>query len=164
MILRLSSKLAAKIKEPSLTVAPPCTNPFLDWHCSLFIHNRAQYIIITNSSSLFSVFMHGAGNTNIDRFCDNMVYSLRSVLEQSGFSLIYDRIIIPSLNQMLFAKPNDQRIIGSMNELIFQARVFLDMEDLSPYELSHHVNKVIMGMIHYRTPQRAFAEMKFDKT
>jgi hypothetical protein len=59
MILRLSARLAKKIKAPVLPRAGKADNPFLDWHCSLFTFKRSRYMIVSNSTSLFSVFMHG---------------------------------------------------------------------------------------------------------
>jgi len=53
MIFRLSRKLATKIKTGPKICAPPDPNPFADWSAHLFTANRAQYIVITNTASLY---------------------------------------------------------------------------------------------------------------
>jgi hypothetical protein len=115
MIIRLSKKLSVKIKEPNLPWLPPDSNPFLDWHAHLFTCNRAQYIMATNSTSLFSVFMHGAGVTDYGEFISRLSDTLKEVLHEIGADLIFHRIIVPGLKDVRFAKSQDRRVIGSMN-------------------------------------------------
>ena len=62
MIIRPSKKLSKKLKEPNLPALAPAANPFLDWHARLFTHQRAQYIMVSNSASLFSVLKNPAAS------------------------------------------------------------------------------------------------------
>jgi len=63
MIFRLTQKLAKKIHEFPVKSVLPAENPYLDWTADLFYVNRAQYVIATNTQSLYSVIMHGKGVT-----------------------------------------------------------------------------------------------------
>jgi hypothetical protein len=54
MIFRLSQKLNAKIKGGTLPTLPPDDNPFADWSAHLFLADRAQYILLSNTKSLYS--------------------------------------------------------------------------------------------------------------
>ena len=54
MILRLSQKLATKIKAGTLPEKPLDENPYADWSCHLFTADRTQYIIMSNTKSLYS--------------------------------------------------------------------------------------------------------------
>jgi len=56
LILRLSQNLAKKVDAGSLK-----PNPFADWSAHLFTADRAQYVIVTNTTSLYSVVMRGSG-------------------------------------------------------------------------------------------------------
>ena len=58
MILRLSQKLAKKLKEGTLTSLPLDENHYADWSAHLFTADRTQYIIVTNTQSLYSVVMY----------------------------------------------------------------------------------------------------------
>ena len=57
MIVRLSGKLAKKIGESPTESLPQDPNPFADWSCHLFRADRVQYILITNTPSLYSMVM-----------------------------------------------------------------------------------------------------------
>ena len=59
MILRLSQKLCTKIKAGSLKTMPLDENPFADWSAHLFVVDRTQYIIVSNTASIYSCVMYG---------------------------------------------------------------------------------------------------------
>jgi hypothetical protein len=59
MVFRLSQKLGKKLKEGTLPSLPPDENPYADWSAHLFTADRTQYIIVTNTKSLYSVVMFG---------------------------------------------------------------------------------------------------------
>ncbi|OGJ90196.1 MAG: hypothetical protein A2487_02650 [Candidatus Raymondbacteria bacterium RifOxyC12_full_50_8] len=145
MIIRFSQKLADKIKEPGLSPAPMAENPFLDWHAHLFIHQRAQYILVTNSQSLFSVFFFGKGVSDFNWFYKRMSETLGEVLHDMGADLIYQRAIIPNTGQIHLAKSQDKKVISSMNELVFAAKDWLDDGDVSPYDLAFKVNEMVLS-------------------
>jgi hypothetical protein len=64
MILRLSQKLNKKIQAGKLSEMPLDDNPYADWSCHLFTADRTQYIIMSNTASLYSCVMFGKGITN----------------------------------------------------------------------------------------------------
>jgi len=68
MILRLSQKLCTKIKAGPLPAMPLDENPYGDWSCHLFTADRTQYIITTNTKSLYSCVMYGKGDHRRQRF------------------------------------------------------------------------------------------------
>ena len=68
MILRLSEKLNKKIGAGTLSTLPPDENPYADWSCHLFTADRTQYIIMSNTKSLYSCVIYGAGITDDSRF------------------------------------------------------------------------------------------------
>ena len=75
MIFRLSQKLIDKIKAGALATLPLDENPFADWSAGLFLIGRSQYILVTNTKSLYSTVLPGKGVT------DNSTFS-RACLEQ----------------------------------------------------------------------------------
>ena len=54
MIFRLSQKLNDKIKAGPLPVLPLDDNPLADWSAHLFLADRMQYILLSNTKSLYS--------------------------------------------------------------------------------------------------------------
>jgi hypothetical protein len=59
MIFRVSQKLNTKIKAGKLDEMPLDENPYADWSAHLFMAGRVQYIILTNTASLYSCVMQG---------------------------------------------------------------------------------------------------------
>ncbi len=59
MVLRLSQKVAKKIKTEPTQVLPLGKNPFADWSVHAFTADRSHYLILTNTASLYSTVMHG---------------------------------------------------------------------------------------------------------
>jgi hypothetical protein len=59
MIFRLSQKLSKKIKEGRLSALAREDNPIADWSTALFIADRTQYILLSNTMTLYSMVMGG---------------------------------------------------------------------------------------------------------
>src|ERR1700733_5384844 len=84
MIFRLSQKLNAKIKVGTLPTLPPDDNPLTDWSAHLFLVDRAQYILLSNTKSLYSTVMFGKGMTNDGDFIERALSSIREFMEADG--------------------------------------------------------------------------------
>ena len=84
MISRLSQKLNAKIKAGTLRTLRLNENPFADWSAHLFVAGRTQYILLSNTMSLFSTVMHGKGITNEKTFIERALSSLRELMDANG--------------------------------------------------------------------------------
>jgi hypothetical protein len=73
MIFRLSQKLAKKLKTSPPRPAPADPNPFADWSGHLFTADRTQYLILTNTPSLYSTVIYGLGIANDSQFLDREI-------------------------------------------------------------------------------------------
>jgi hypothetical protein len=62
MILRLAEKLKTKIKAGTLSPLPLDENPLADWSAQLFVADREQYILLTNTATLYSTVIFGKGS------------------------------------------------------------------------------------------------------
>jgi len=54
MIFRLSQKLSTKIKAGKVAEKSLDENPYADWSVPLFVVDRTQYIILSNTASMYS--------------------------------------------------------------------------------------------------------------
>ncbi len=144
MIIRLTEKLAKKIKEIPLNSLPPDPNPFADWTARLFTHRRVQYILITNTATLYSVLIYGSGITDYDTFIHTMGDSLRDMMEDDGFPRIYYDYVAPRMARIAFARTNNRSVTSSMNRLAFYAQIHMEYDEISPYDASFKLNKSIM--------------------
>ena len=162
MILRLSQKLCTKIKAGSLKTMPLDDNPFADWSAHLFVADRTQYIILSNTKSLYSTVLYGKGITNASHFIERALSSIREFMEDDGQEFVYRRFIVPASESVQFAKALDRSVTGSMNDLIRHATAWLAEGDLSPHDLGFRLNDTLLsalarsGSFPYGRPREAF--------
>jgi hypothetical protein len=163
MIFRLTQKLAKKIKLPPLQALPAGQNPFIDWTTHLFTAERAQYIIVTNTDSLYSLIMYGRGITDDNELIQRTLSFMREFMTDDGCEFLYRRLIAPHTARVSFSKATDRRVIGSMNELIFESKFYLVERQLSPFETSCQINETPMSYLDYNSPKEAFRLLKVTK-
>src|SRR5215471_1057738 len=113
MILRLSQKLNDKIKAGALVALPPHDNPLVDWSAHLFLADRMQYILLSNTKSLISTVMYGKGITTDSDFIERALSSVREFMEDQGQGAAYERFIAPASGTVRFAKALNRSITGS---------------------------------------------------
>jgi hypothetical protein len=156
MIFRLSTKLAAKLNVKPSKVLPLDENPFADWSGHVFTAERTQFLIFTNTASLYSTVLYGRGIANDSHFIERAMSSLREFIEDDGLSFIYQRYIAPSSATVQFSKALSRSVTGSMNDLIFHAKVWLTEGELSPHDTAFKLNDIPFSPFKYRKPREVF--------
>lgn len=160
MIFHLTQKLAKKVKLHPLKALPEADNPFLDWTANLFTVEHTQYIIITNTLSLYNIVMYGRGVNNENEFIKSVLNSMREYMINDGCEIIYRKMIEPFTSQIAFSKVTNKNVLGSMNDLIYEAKMFIGERRLSVFETSLTINDTPMKYIGYKYPSEAFREIK----
>lgn len=84
MILRLSQKLNARVKGVTLGTLPPHENPLLDWSAQAFAVGRAEYVLLSNTQTLYSAVLDGTGVAGVARFTELALGGIRSMLVEAG--------------------------------------------------------------------------------
>jgi hypothetical protein len=161
MIFRLSQKLNTKIKAGALSAVPLDENPYADWSAHLFTVGRTQYILLSNTKSLYSTVLYGKGITHDGQFIDHALSSIRELMEGDGQSFVYHRFIAPASGTVRFAKALNRSVTGSMNELVATATLWLADGDLSPYDVGFRINDLLLSSLAgprdgYGKPREAF--------
>lgn len=80
-------------------------------------------------------------------------------LTDDGYESIFDRIIAARSGSMFFSKVGDRRVIGSINDLVFQAKYYLNEGDLSPWDTALSLNDAPMSLLGMKCPKEAFGAM-----
>jgi hypothetical protein len=98
MIFRLSQKLNAniKIKAGTLRALALHENPLADWSAHLLVAGRTQYLLVSNTRSLYSTVMYGKGVTTDSHFIERALGSIREFMEADGQAFAYCRFIVPA--------------------------------------------------------------------
>jgi hypothetical protein len=161
MIFRLSQKLATKIKAGVLRTLPPHENPLADWSAHLFVVGRTQYLLVSNTRSLYSTVLYGKGVTTDRHLTERALGGLREFLGADGQALAYRRHIAPATASVRFAKALDRSVTGSMNDLIRHATHWLAVGDQSPFDVGFRLNDIPMSALAsggsaYGKPRDAF--------
>ncbi len=159
MILRLSQKLNSKIKAGKLTEMPLDENQYADWSCHLFTADRTQYVIMSNTASLYSCVMYGKGITDDSRFIERALSTIREFMEDDGQQFAYRKFIAPASGTVSFAKALNRSVTGSMNDHV-QATKFYLADDMAPHEIGFGLNETPMSALGkprgYQKPREAF--------
>lgn len=162
MIFRISQKLNTKIKAGTLKTLPLDENPFADWSAHLFVADRTQYVLLSNTKTLYSTVMYAKGSTNDSHFIQRALSSIREFMEDDGHDSVYRRFIIQASNRVRFAKALDRSVTGSMNQLVDCAKSCLTDGEMSPHDVGFKLNDFLLSAIainkadKYDTPQDAF--------
>lgn len=168
MILRLSQKLAKKLKEGKLPSLPLDENPYADWSAHLFTADRTQYLIVTNTKSLYSVVLYGKGITDGGLLIDRALSCIREFMEDDGQAFVYQRFIAPASGSVRFAKALDRSVTGSMNELTKFAKLWLEEGEMSPHDVGFKLNNILLSALAsnrsdaYGKPNEAFKSLAND--
>jgi len=160
MIVRVSGKMGKKIHVSPAKSLPADPNPFADWSAHLFTADRVQYILITNTASLYSMVMYGRGITDDSQFLGRITNTMGEFISDDGHTFLFQRLIAPSTACVAFSKPLNRSVTGSMNDLVFQAKVLLIEEEMSPWETSLRLNEVPLSSLKYANPREAFLRLK----
>ena len=159
MIVRISAKLGKKIDLNPDRIFPAAPNPFADWSAHLFTAERTQYILISNTASLYSMVMFGRGLTDDCRFLDRITSYMGDFLREDDHQFIFERLIIPWLGRVSFSKALNRSVIGSMNDLVFQAKIHLIEGGMAPFDVSFRLNEVPLSCLEHITPRASFQHL-----
>lgn len=146
MILRLSQKIKTKIKSHSLTEMRLNKNLYADWSSHLFTAGRTQYILLTNTASLYACVMHGRGITNDCVFIHRTFETIRDVMTNAGLQVIYRDYVSASITKISFAKALNRSVTGSMNDHIHAAKLML-AQDVAPSDVGSQLNETPMSAL-----------------
>ena len=162
MIFRLSQNLNTKIKAGTLKTMPLDGNPFADWSSTLFVADRAQYILLCHTKTLYSTMMFGAGIRTDWQFIERALSCIRELMQDDGYESVYQRFIVPATGRVRFAKALDRTVTGSLNELVQAAKYCLDGGERSPFDVGVELNDLLLSAIarskadKYGRPRKAF--------
>jgi hypothetical protein len=161
MIFRLSQKMNAKIKAGTLTPLPLHENPFADWSAHLFVADRTQYILLSNTKSLYSTVMYGKGITDGGRFIERALSNIREFMQDDGQEFVYERFVAPVSASVRFAKALNRSVTGSMNDMTKHAAYYLAEDDIAPFEIGTRLNGIPMSALKHDRSTHGFPRVVF---
>jgi hypothetical protein len=140
-------------------------NPLADWSAHLFPVGRSRYLLLTHTKSFFSTVAPAKGGTaSADKLVDRVRSALRDLLAAAGYGSAYERFIDPAAAgggaaAVSFARALDRRVVGTMNDQVYQAQVFLTDLPLPLPEVAWRLNETPYSALGYGSPAKAFEAM-----
>ena len=159
MIFRISTKISKKIHLTRDEILPVDCNPFADWSVHLFTVERIQYVLITNTISLYSMVMFGRGLKDEQSFRERVTDYMSEFIRTAGHKSIVENFIVPSMDTVRFSKALNRSVTGSMNDFIWQAKYHLTDDDLSLFEVGLLLNETPMSYLGRSSPMDVFPKL-----
>jgi hypothetical protein len=147
MIFRLSQQLARKVKVTPLSELRLADDPLTDWSAHVFNVSRTRYIIVYNTTSLYSTVMYARGVNEPHALIVGALRAIADVMEDDGMLAAYERHVAPGSGTVRFGKALSRSVTGSMNELVAHAQWLLTDEDVSPHDAGLRLNDLLLSTL-----------------
>jgi hypothetical protein len=148
LTIRPTKMLARRLGITLPEAAPVVANRVADWCVHDFRVGRYRYLIFCNTASLYPVVMLARGVTDDHRLIRRLLGGLQVCLVGTPMEFQFHRWIV-----------SGKSILGSINDLILQARYGLENRDYSPVELSRWLAETPMSALGMNSPARVFAKL-----
>lgn len=99
--------------------------------------------------------------SNDKHFVQGASAYMREFMVVDGNKNIFQTHIEPLVNDISFSRMTDRRVMGSMNDLVFQAKTHLNM-GASLFKVSFLLNESPMSYLGYGNPRDSFRELSID--
>jgi hypothetical protein len=152
-LIRCTTKLLDELGAKP-TKVPDQPTSLNDWHANLLWLNRHKYVLFTNDRTLYSLLMRWRKIQRLADFLAGFRLSLFNSLMSEGLDQSQVEHMLSEHTQVTIMKTNNRSVLGSMNDLAFQIKSMISMNeglahaDLS--EVSRQVNRIPMSAIKYK--------------
>jgi len=159
MLFRPTQKLATKVKLGKRIEKPVEQNALADWSANLFVSNRLQFILLSNTQSLYSFVMPGKGISSESKFIDGAIHAMEEFMCEDGLGDAFANFVLPSTQTIHFGKALNRSVTGSMNDHIFAAKIYLEDNEL--HEVGRLLNQTPLSVLvdeegeNYNSPDQA---------
>jgi len=102
---------------------------------------------------LYTVLMYGRGITDGGIFIDRALSALRDFMTDDDLPFFFHRFIVPQSANVSFSKTGDRSLLGSINDHVACAKIYLSESDESPFAVAGRLNATPMKYLGYQTPR-----------
>ena len=165
----VSTKLATLIGKARLLPRDKVqvSDSVTDWNAQLFSLDRRECIMITNKVTLYSLVRLDILKKDLNELPKFFINSLFDQLKADGlYNDKEENFWLDNFSNIEFsATDNDKKVIGSMNDMIYQLKVAIlyktsGLENPSNIKAGQYVNDIPMGLIQYRNPLDKMRDLK----
>jgi hypothetical protein len=161
MIIRCTQKLLAELRQKPTTEECP-KDSFWSWHANVFHIERHKCVLLTNDTTLFSLFIPALKKPDFLSFHFIFGQQLFKILLQENIPQKQIETVLSECENIQYGKTNNRSVLGSMNDQKFQLEYQIHAEGglarADIYEINHQLNRNILSAIDYKYPIEMFAE------
>lgn len=146
LTLRFTRVVRARLHVPDELPEPPrSTGALGDWYVHLVRFGRSQLALVTSEQSLLTVLLPARELRT--RLAPNLRASLSALLET--LCVPHAAIVreIAAMEPVAFGRATNRRILGSMNDLAFQASVYIARDGHDLLAISQRLARTPMSAI-----------------
>jgi len=167
-LMRITQKLQKELGIKAVDIALDKTpaGAFQEWYAHVFILDRKKQVMFVEAQPLFSFCVGNVSRKDIrERFAEIFEKGLGKALYVEGVSgEAISKIMDVCRGKMIFAKTENRRTIGAMNELVKQHKYSFYYQD-RPMDIQDRCNRYMPmrgfpnGSKGYQFPIDVFAKM-----
>lgn len=132
-------------------------NPYSDWTCRTFSVDEQSLMLITNTTSLYSILVPANGLENWEQFLNGFSFVLEKYIVWDGLEEIFTKYINPELDQIQLSKSLNRTITGSMSDMIKLTELMF--YELTLDEIAMKLNKTPFKAIGYDYSRDQFVKL-----
>jgi len=155
MIIRCTQKLLAELKNKS-TQEESARDPFWSWHANVFLIERRKCVLITNDTTLFTMFIPALKKPDFESFHFVIGQHLFKNLLHENIPQRQIEVVLSECENIKFEKTNNRRVLGAMNDKKTQLEYLISADGgvarTDIYELNHKLNRIILRAVGYKYP------------
>lgn len=156
MILRVTRKLAARIKVKLQAEPTPAENCFVDWSANLVEIRRKNYVLLTHTTTFYSVVFPLDRIGSAKAFSARVIQVLDEVLHHQKLGHVFDQLILPHLDPVVYAACQDRTVTGRMRQVLTVAKDLDDVALSKPFWSAAYLNSIVFEAETGRGPASAF--------
>ena len=150
MLICCTLKLLKELKTPITTNPDPASE---SWHANLLRIDRRKCVLLTHDKTLYSIFLPALRKPDFAYFTDLFQQHLFKTLRLDGFPQPQIEFWLEQMRQIEYAKTNNRRVLGSMNDYAFQLKTFVALDggfaNADLHRLYQRINDTPMSAINY---------------
>lgn len=121
-VLRCTKKLLAELKITSVSDISD-EDMLSSWHANFFRIERRKCVLLTHSTTLYCVLITCMRKHQFEFIGSEFRDRLYSCMRWDAFPESHLDAMLDAHRNFVFTKTNSRSVLGSMNDLIYQARV-----------------------------------------
>ena len=155
MIIRCTQKLLAELKNKS-TQEESARGPFWSWHANVFNLERRKCVLITNDTTLFTMFIPALKKPDFESFHFVIGQHLFKNFLHENIPQRQIEAVLSECENIKYEKTNNRSVLGAMNDKKSQLEYLISADGgvagTDIYEINHKLNRIISRAVGYKYP------------